>query len=264
MLLPGLILLYLFQIAVVGDTDSGKTALVQRFVAGYFRPSSISTTTAALFSSKRIQVHGITVKIKIWDTAGRPQFRPLARTYIEGSAATILCFDVSSPQTHDALKYWSDELSLSKIPIFICGTKSDQSPRIISNSDMKQLAAAMGALYLETSAKNNTNVTLLFKQVAERILLNGSGLAGSDGDPTPNIRDATTAASSGPNTISELNIVENRPGRPEQAPPRPTPKKRSSRVDQIKEANTHNSDGEDEVLPDTRMCGIIPRNCQIM
>ena len=157
---------------MLGDAFTGKTSLVMRFAEGYYRESSRSATVGASFITKRLTVRGVTSKIQIWDTSGQDQFKRLASMYYKQAAAAIICYDISSPITFEAVKSWIDELqsnATNRIVIGICATKSDLNQNA-DLSEVEQLAQATGAIFFSTSAKDNTNVNLLFERVAERVL----------------------------------------------------------------------------------------------
>jgi hypothetical protein len=44
------------------------------------------------------------------------------------------------------------------------------SPHVVSSKEARELAAANGAMLVETSAAKNHNVTMVFSKVAERVL----------------------------------------------------------------------------------------------
>ena len=158
---------------MLGDTFIGKTSLVLRFAEGHFRDAARSATVGAFFITKRLSVQGMTCKIQIWDTAGQDQFKKLAPMYYKNAAAAIVCYDVTSPKSFETLKYWVDELQQNvpagRICVAICATKCDLVPNP-DTTQAEQLAQATGAMFMATSAKSNSNVTLLFEQVAERVL----------------------------------------------------------------------------------------------
>lgn len=157
---------------MLGDTNTGKSSLVLRFVEGYYRDFSREATVGAHFITKRLTVGGLTSKVQIWDTAGQDQFKKLAPMYYQKAAAAVVCYDVSSPKSFHALRYWVDELQKnapSGLVIALCATKCD----LVENPDfgeVEQLAHATGSMFFSTSAKENTNVNSVFEKVTERVL----------------------------------------------------------------------------------------------
>lgn len=169
-----------FKVAMLGDSNAGKTSLVLRFAEGYYRDAPRAATVGAFFITKRIQTSGgITCKIQIWDTAGQAQFRSMAPMYYRNAAAAIVCYDVTSRQSYQVMKEWLEELHRNipagSIVIAIAATKSDLMHRtdpstLVPTSEAEELAAALEAIFVDTSAKDDSNVDLLFRRVAERVL----------------------------------------------------------------------------------------------
>jgi len=163
---------------MLGDTGCGKTSLVLRFAEGYYRDAPRSSTVGAFFITKRIQTsNGITCKIQIWDTAGQAQFRPMAPMYYRNAAAAIVCYDVSSAQSFKVMREWLDELhrnvAAGSIVIAIAATKCDLISSIkpaVPMNEAEELAQALSAIFVDTSAKENYRITELFQRVAERVL----------------------------------------------------------------------------------------------
>jgi len=158
---------------MLGDTNTGKTSLVLRFAEGYYREEARSSTVGAFFITKRLQVQGITCKLSIWDTAGQEQFKCMAPMYYRNAAAAIVCYDVTSPSSYQTMRFWLDELHRNipagTIVICIAATKTDLVPQV-DLTEAEQMANSMGAMFVDTSAKTNTNVIGLFRKVAERVL----------------------------------------------------------------------------------------------
>jgi len=134
----------------------------------------------AFFITKRIQTSsGITCKIQIWDTAGQSQFRAMAPMYYRNAAAAIVCYDVTDPQSFTVMREWLDELHRNvpagSIVIAIAATKTDLSQTadattLVPPNEAQDVANALGAIFVDTSAKSNSNVQVLFQRVAERVL----------------------------------------------------------------------------------------------
>lgn len=159
---------------VLGDTFTGKTSLVQRFVDGHYREAGKSPTVAASFLSKRLTVQGMTCKIQIWDTVGQDQFKRLAPMYYKNAAAVVICYDMQAPRSFETLRYWVDELRTRRTDgdfvTALCGTKADLSISPPDTTAAEELAQEIGAVFMMTSAKEDTNVTDVFHAIADRVL----------------------------------------------------------------------------------------------
>jgi small GTP-binding protein len=113
------------------------------------------------------------VGFKIWDTAGQEKYRSLAPMYYRGSQAAILVYDITKPGSFAALRDWADELRRngpSDLVLAVCGNKSDlREDRLVDRRAGEEYASSLGALYVETSAKDGDDVERLFVDVARRV-----------------------------------------------------------------------------------------------
>lgn len=160
------------KVVLLGDTGVGKSSLVLRFVTNNFKPYSESTIGAS-FMSKMIMVGGLPIKFQIWDTAGQEKYHSLAPMYYRGAAAAIIVYDITRLNTFKTLRSWVEELRNSgpkDLAIAIAGNKADlESDRQVEKSTVAAYAEEIGALYLETSAKDDLNVQDIFVQLSHRL-----------------------------------------------------------------------------------------------
>lgn len=170
-----------FKVVLLGDTNTGKTSLVLRFVDGSFREEGRSSTVGAFFLTKRLTVQQrMTCKLLLWDTAGQEQFQKLAVTYYQHAAAAILCYDVTSARSLVRLRSWLEELQrnlgLDNVTLTIAACKCDlveEDPSAVLpglEEEAQTLAKTVGANYIRCSAKRNVGVTEVFTQTAEKVL----------------------------------------------------------------------------------------------
>jgi len=160
------------KVVLLGDTGVGKSSLVLRFVQNNFKPFSESTIGAS-FMSKMIMVSGKPIKFQIWDTAGQEKYHSLAPMYYRGAAAAIIVYDITRLSTFKTLKSWVEELRSQgpkDIAIAIAGNKADLgSKREVDTAIASAYAEEIGAMYLETSAKDDQNVHDIFVQLSSRL-----------------------------------------------------------------------------------------------
>jgi Ras-related protein Rab-22 len=160
------------KVVLLGDTGVGKSSLVLRFVTNNFKPYSESTIGAS-FMSKMITVESKQIKFQIWDTAGQEKYHSLAPMYYRGAAAAIIVYDITRPNTFNILKNWVEELRSKgpkDIAIAIAGNKADLANRREVDQAMAQAyAEEIGAMYVETSAKDDLNVQDIFVKLSYRL-----------------------------------------------------------------------------------------------
>lgn len=166
------------KVVVVGDSGVGKTSLVVRYAKGTFNPFQEPTIGAAFVGQTiRLQEGGDnengnrTVQFKIWDTAGQERYHSLTPLYFRGAGAAILVFDICRYSSFQTLCRWILEIrkEIGIVVVAVVGNKADlEAERSIQQADAEAWAEDIGAqFYMETSAKNDTNVTALFRQLAQ-------------------------------------------------------------------------------------------------
>ena len=157
---------------LLGDSGVGKSSLVLRFVTDTFRPYSESTIGAS-FLTKILLVNEKQSKFFIWDTAGQEKYHSLAPMYYRGAQVAIIVYDITNKNSFLTLKRWVKELKLHGPPdilIAIVGNKSDLSGnRKVSYNQAKAYADEINVLFIETSAKNNSNINELFTNISNQI-----------------------------------------------------------------------------------------------
>jgi small GTP-binding protein len=92
------------KIVFIGDSQSGKTALIERIFSGVFNKNHNPTVGALLFSAKRT-FNDQEVQLNFWDVAGGEKFKCLAPMYYK-AADLVLIFIDSSKNINDQLDYW--------------------------------------------------------------------------------------------------------------------------------------------------------------
>lgn len=167
----------LFKIVILGDSSVGKTSLLKRFVNNKFS-NNHKTTLGADFMLHEIEIDGRAIRLQLWDTAGQERFDSLGSALYRGADACILTYDVCSPVTFKNLDHWRDEFLLrtnqddiDRFPFVVVGNKVDLENRAITTIRAEKWCKERGSLvYMETSAKENLNVSRLFLKAATMAL----------------------------------------------------------------------------------------------
>src|SRR3990167_4138152 len=99
----------LIKIIIVGDSGSGKSCLLKRFVQGNhirITDDEFKPTIGVEFDTKIVKV-GQRVKLQIWDTAGQERFRAVTSAFYRGAGGLLLVYDVSSLASFESVEnYW--------------------------------------------------------------------------------------------------------------------------------------------------------------
>ncbi|ASQ46832.1 DUF5617 domain-containing protein [Legionella clemsonensis] len=160
-----------FRLWVVGAPQSGKTCLFKRYFKGIYIQSAIDNVGMDFFlrsvsvNNKKIMLHGLDS-----DHSKRNK-------YPERIQALIVTFDINQTSLEDLKAQLSNVTNLtspysSAKAIILVATKIDKAQkRLISKDDVKDLLKGYPNIdYVETSAKNDVNVNLVFEIAAKRVL----------------------------------------------------------------------------------------------
>lgn len=173
---------YLFKLLLIGDSGVGKSCLLLRFADNSYTESYISTIGVD-FKIRTVDIDGKTVKLQIWDTAGQERFRTITSSYYRGSHGIIVVYDVTDQESFNNVKQWFKEIdryATEGVTKLLVGNKSDLTAKKVVDYDVaKEFADSMGVQFLETSAKDSTNVEQAFlamaRQIKERMPSGGTG-----------------------------------------------------------------------------------------
>ncbi len=158
------------KIVLLGDSNTGKTAIVTRFLVNDFGSAKVPTIGAA-FSSTTQTVDGEDIGVSLWDTSGEEKYESISKIYYRGAKAALLCYDLTNYKSFErAAKFWTDALRAHTdgCKLFLVGTKADllsTNPRAVPIADVEKFAKKEKAGVVETSSLTGSNVRELFQMV---------------------------------------------------------------------------------------------------
>jgi len=163
---------YLFKLLLIGDSGVGKSCLLLRFADDTYTESYISTIGVD-FKIRTIELDGKTIKLQIWDTAGQERFRTITSSYYRGAHGIIVVYDVTDQESFNNIKQWLQEIeryASETVNKLLVGNKCDlTAKKVVDYSTAKEYADQLDIPFLETSAKNATNVEQAFMTMAAEI-----------------------------------------------------------------------------------------------
>lgn len=165
------------KLVLLGSKNVGKTSLFNRYLFNEF--SKTSMTMGAYFGVKTLRIQNKQHNIAIWDTAGEERFDSLTAYYTRGARAGVVCFDLTSYSTFEALPRWISKIHAeadADCAIVLLGTKSDlvdvnPGARQVDAAEARRYATSIKAEYFEVSSKLSSNVTKAFNKVIEQALM---------------------------------------------------------------------------------------------
>lgn len=164
----------LFKVILVGDMNVGKTSIVKRFKDGEFS-EHLKNTIGVDFCVQTLCVEDKIVKLQIWDTAGDERYKCIMPNYYRNADAAIIVFDLTNRESFQNVGVWHENIrnySGDTTTNLLVGNKSDlEDNREVSKSEANAFAGSHRIFgYVETSAKDNSNVDDAFYKIARELL----------------------------------------------------------------------------------------------
>lgn len=167
----------LLKVILLGDGGVGKSSLMNRYVTNKF-DSQAFHTIGVEFLNRDLEVDGRLVTLQIWDTAGQERFKSLRTPFYRGADCCLLTFSVDDRQSFHNLCSWRKEFIFyadvkepERFPFVVLGNKLDKNEREVSTAEAQAWCSENGGYpYLETSAKDDTNVTGAFEEAVRQVL----------------------------------------------------------------------------------------------
>ena len=199
----------------------GKTSLLYRLKTKSGQLPSTTTTIGIDFHTTTLQVNDTTVNFQLWDTAGQEDFKSITTSFFRNAVAGLLVFDVTNRNSFYHLHEWISEAKANSHPehdivLLLVGNKADlEMQREVSYDEAEHFASQNNMKYIETSAKNGTNVQEAAVEMTKTLLsqIEGGELVGirplSDSTSTTpglNVSSATSSYSFSPASQSQSTI----------------------------------------------------------
>jgi small GTP-binding protein len=162
------------KIVVLGDSYSGKSSFVIRYVTGKFESYYVVSVCNEYYQKKGVNFNGIKYDLEFTIRAGKSEYQEDITKTCEEVDIFLMFYDVSSKQSFDNLKTTYGEIrnhmfnfkdSISNV-IFI-GNKSDIKEKKVTVENVKEYLQNDKVSVFEISVKNNTNITKVFNKILE-------------------------------------------------------------------------------------------------
>lgn len=162
---------YLVKLLLIGDSGVGKSSLLIKFADDKFSPH-ISQTIGMDFKVKMLTLGGKRVKLQIWDTAGQERFHTITQQYYRNAMGIILVYDVTNEESFTNIRRWAAQIAAhgaEGADRMLIGNKADLPQRVVDAARGQALAREYGIPFMETSAKEGTNIEEAFVALADAV-----------------------------------------------------------------------------------------------
>jgi small GTP-binding protein len=161
---------YNFKCVVVGDSNTGKTCIIQNLISEYFKENS-TTTIGVEFNIKTFNLEN---NLKIWTTGGENRFSNIISAYYKNTTCFIIVYDVTNRKSFENVSQWlhkiSEKVNIDEKIIVMLGNKIDErDKRKVSYEEGKKLANKHNFIFKEISAKTGVNVQSSFKFLLDEL-----------------------------------------------------------------------------------------------
>lgn len=167
---------HLIKLSFVGEFGSGKSQLIHRYVDDAFTSANYHYFGQEC-KVRTINLAGFIVKLELWDVAahGRYGSRVIKCPEYRGMHGILLVYDCTNVESFAKCTAWFEEIIKYtrelEPKVILIGNKCDMvADRVISQSQGQALAKENGAMFAETSAKDETNLEWVVASLVYEIL----------------------------------------------------------------------------------------------
>ena len=147
-----------FRVVFLGESNVGKTFLINSFINGYIRDTSY-TTGSPSYITKTIKYGNKNYSFDIWDTSGYVRYRSITKFLLKDANIIVLVYDTTEESTFLELDYWINTILTQNNPevsFILVGNKSDLfENEKIREEDAVKFAEILNAKFSLISAKVN-------------------------------------------------------------------------------------------------------------
>ena len=116
------------KIIIVGDSGTGKTSFVNKYILNRFA-DTYQATIATQFSSKILEIDGITYRLQFWDIAGQDRSVTTTNIFCKNTNGVVLCCEINDKNTLNNTIIWKNSIEqnidVTNVPMIIIQNKCD-------------------------------------------------------------------------------------------------------------------------------------------
>ena len=163
-----------FKIIVVGDSGVGKSAISIQGVSEKYNDLYSPTICFEYYWLNYLVNNSTKIRLKIWDTCGQEAFKALTGNFYHDSALAIIVYSITDKTSFERVSEWLAilrEQCEKKLKIILVGNKSalENKRGVTYQRALKYQIDNDINYFIETSAKNGSNIEFLFKLITQML-----------------------------------------------------------------------------------------------
>lgn len=186
------------KIIVVGDTNVGKTTILNNYAYGFKKRDHDSTVGVDFIVTQKTTKKGQLFQLQLWDVTGQELFRSMVKTFYKGIVGAIIMFDVANRKSFESVSYWIKEIRKntsnhysSPIPVMLVAVvkthdltehtqalkeqiQAIQKKRTIPEAESSKFADKNNMLYREIYINHVSKIDEMFETLLDSISTNMS------------------------------------------------------------------------------------------
>ena len=175
-----------FKVAIVGNTNVGKSSVLYRLVNDEYN-SKINPTVGLDYFAYRFIKNDCNIKLVLWDTAGQEQFNSIIKLYFKDISLLFVIADINDSKSCIDIEKWiikviNENKNIKELPILLIFNKIDlRNINTIQSYECDKIYKRLlirykNIKYIEVSAKKNINFDKLQFILKNMIIDNYSNL----------------------------------------------------------------------------------------
>jgi len=171
----------LVKVGMIGESQTGKTSLMVRYVQNIFAEDYIETLGVNYmnvnFMEKTIKLRNVTVTLNIWDLGGQKEYLKLMPLVCKDARALLFVFDLTRKKSLSQIREWYREarkenkeahpfLVGAKYDLF---SKKDTVYRDDITTQARRYSRAMKAPLIYTSSAHGINIRKIFQLIVAKL-----------------------------------------------------------------------------------------------
>lgn len=167
-------------IVVAGDSECGKTSLLERIARNTFSASTKSTVFIDIIMKRVRLADGRRAKLKFLDMVGQDITRPYQPApFHKGADVVLAVFDCTRPETFKSLYRWKQRLNMDLVPGFYFVVVCNKTDMLNTDEEFRRVcdlycSEASNNLncdaFIMVSAKSGFNCDLMIADVVKEML----------------------------------------------------------------------------------------------